>query len=54
MDSNTWTHQCWLMNNNLYQTYANTGCYLEKLKQAITDRDRWQERVKRICAISMP
>ena len=34
----------------IQQLCANTGCSLEDLQRAMDDRDRWQERVKEICA----
>ena len=55
MDSNTWTHQCWLTcQTDTYQCCGDTGCYFMDLPRARVSWDGWQERVEGICAVGMP
>ena len=44
----------WLEKTYIYQVSAETGCYLDELLRAMADRDRRKERIKGICAESMP
>ena len=46
MNYYTWTHQFWLTSKNLH--------LLALCKQWMADRGGWQERVKGICALSIP
>ena len=38
----------------LQQLCDDTGCSMENLPGAMNDRDKWQERVREICASSIP
>ena len=42
----------WLISKNL-QLCMDTGCCLDDLPRVMANRDRWQEELKGICALSM-
>ena len=42
----------WPARPYLHQLSADTGCNLEDFPEAMNDRDRWGERVMKICAVS--
>ena len=37
----------------IYQLWVDTGFRLEDLPKVMADRDKWQERVKKICVVSI-
>ena len=52
MDSYTWIHLCWLTNKISDQLCVDTGSSLEDLPGIMNDRDGWQERGRKLCAVS--
>ena len=43
----------WLTKTYIHQLYADIECSLENLTRVMTNRDGCQERIKRICAVSI-